>query len=317
MLMSVRIARAATGKSGVAFCGYHGWHDWYLAANLGESTALDGHLIPGLEPRGVPRELAGTSVPFRYNDLASLDQALAQLGGNLAAVVMEPMRSQQPTDDFVAKVAAKCRAAGAVFVVDEVTSGLRYGYPGAMAELGIAPDIVVYAKAMSNGIPFGAVVGRTAVMEAAESSFISSSYWTDGIGPAAVLAVLEKMERLKVYDQIRAKGAKLQESMRVLAKRYPACRLKVGGMPSTPSVTFDLGDDTSLAQTIYVRRMRERGILAFATYYLMLAHEDQHIAELLAGAEAAFAEIESLINSGKLAETAGVPRGRRGFARLA
>ena len=136
MTMAVRIARAATGRSGVAFCGYHGWHDWYLAANLGEDNALDGHLLPGLEPRGVPRELRGTSVPFRYNDLASLDAALARLGDNAAAVVMEPLRSQLPQDDFLAKAAARCRAAGAVLVVDEVTSGLRYGFPGACARFG-------------------------------------------------------------------------------------------------------------------------------------------------------------------------------------
>src|SRR5690606_36382833 len=151
MMMSVRMARATTGRSGVAFCGYHGWHDWYLAANLGATGALDGHLLPGLEPKGVPRELQGTSVPFRYNDLASFDQALQQLGNNLAAVVMEPMRSQFPQDDFVAKVAARCRAAGAVFVVDEVTSGLRYGFPGALSRLNLEPDLAVYAKAMSNG----------------------------------------------------------------------------------------------------------------------------------------------------------------------
>ncbi|MEJ1972440.1 MAG: aminotransferase class III-fold pyridoxal phosphate-dependent enzyme [Lacunisphaera sp.] len=192
MAMSVRIARAATGRSGVAFCGYHGWHDWYLAANLGETDALNGHLLPGLEPRGVPRELRGTSVPFRYNDLASLEAALATLGGNLAAVVMEPMRSQLPQDDFIRKVAERCHAAGAVFVADEVTSGLRYGYPGALARLGIEPDLAVYAKAMSNGFPFGTVIGRDEIMQAADASFISSSYWTDGVGSAAALAVLEK-----------------------------------------------------------------------------------------------------------------------------
>jgi glutamate-1-semialdehyde 2,1-aminomutase len=242
---------------------------------------------------------------------------LEQLGGNLAAVVMEPMRSQMPKDDFVAKVAAKCRAAGAVFVVDEVTSGLRYGFPGAMSELGIAPDLAVYAKAMSNGIPFGVVVGRTPIMEAAESGFISSSYWTDGIGTAAVLAVLEKLERLDVQRRVRAKGLKLQESMRDFAKRFPACRLVIGGMPSTPTLTFDLGADAPLAQTLYTRKMRERGILAFSIYYLMLAHEDAHLEELVSSAAIVLGEIESVILAGDLAEAAGVARGQRGFARLA
>ena len=317
MTMAVRIARAATGRSGVAFCGYHGWHDWYLAANLGETDALNGHLLPGLEPKGVPRELKGTSVPFRYNDLASLEAALAQLGPNVAAVVMEPMRSQAPQDDFVAKVAARCRAVGAVFVVDEVTSGLRYGFPGALARLGIEPDLAVYAKAMSNGFPFGTVVGRDAIMQAADGSFISSSYWTDGVGPAAALAVLEKVERLGVQQIVWARGEKLQASLRDLAARHPACRLVVGGMPATPTMVFNLGPDAPLAQTLYVRKMRERGFLVASYYYLMLAHDEARIASMLAAADETMGEIAAIIDRGALAEESGVARGLRGFTRLA
>lgn len=317
MTMAVRIARAATGRSGVAFCGYHGWHDWYLAANLGETDALNGHLLPGLEPRGVPRELQGTSVPFRYNDLASLDAALAQLGGRLAAVVMEPMRSQLPQDDFVQKVSARCRAAGAVFILDEVTSGLRYGLPGAHARLGVQPDLAVYAKAMSNGLPFGTVVGRDAIMSAADGSFISSSYWTDGVGPAAALAVLEKVRRLGVSDLVWARGGQLQTSLRTLAARHPAAALAIGGMPATPTLAFGLGADAPLAQALYVRRMRERSFLAASYHYVMLAHTDAHIAAFLAAAEETIAEIAALVTAGKLAEAAASIRTQRGFARLA
>jgi glutamate-1-semialdehyde 2,1-aminomutase len=317
MAMSVRIARAATGRSGVAFCGYHGWHDWYLAANLGESDALNGHLLPGLEPKGVPRELKGTSVPFRYNDLDSLDAALAKLGGNLAAVVMEPMRSQLPKDDFLAKVAARCRAAGGVFVVDEVTSGLRYGLPGAMNRLGLEPDLAVYAKAMSNGFPFGAVVGRDAIMKEADGSFISSSYWTDGVGPAAALAVLAKMQRLGVHEQVWQRGGALQASLRALAASHPACKLVVGGMPATPTMTFDLGPDAPLAQALYVRKMRARGFLVATYYYVMLAHDEARIQQMLDAAHTSMGEIAAIIQSGRLAEESGVARGLRGFTRLA
>ncbi|MCE7917766.1 MAG: aminotransferase class III-fold pyridoxal phosphate-dependent enzyme, partial [Nitrosomonas sp. PRO5] len=135
MSMAVRIARSASGKSGIAFCGYHGWHDWYLAANLGETNALDGHLLPGLQPLGVPRALKGSSVPFRYNDFNSFVTAVDQLGDDFAAVVMEPMRSEEPKDDFVKRVAEYCRKKGGVFVVDEITSGLRYGFPGALSNI--------------------------------------------------------------------------------------------------------------------------------------------------------------------------------------
>lgn len=317
MTMAVRIARAATGRSGVAFCGYHGWHDWYLAANLGETDALNGHLLPGLEPKGVPRELRGTSEPFRYNDLASLDAALAKLGGNLACVVMEPMRAQLPKDDFITKVAARCRAAGAVFIIDEVTSGLRYGFPGAHTRLGVEPDIAVYAKAMSNGFPFAAVVGREAVMDAADGSFISSSYWTDGVGPAAALAVLDKVQRLGVHDRVWALGTILQNGLKALCARHPACQLTIGGMPPTPTLAFGLGASAPQAQGLYVRKMRERGFLAASYHYVMLAHDEEKIAEFLAAADAVLDEISGLITAGKLAETSSAIRNQSGFARLA
>ncbi len=316
-MVAVRVARAATGRSGIAFCGYHGWHDWYLAANLAESSALDGHLLPGLEPRGVPRELRGTSVPFRYNDLPSLEAALAKLGSNLAAVVMEPMRSQWPKDDFVAKAAALCRKAGGVFVVDEVSSCLRLGYPGALSRLGVEPDLVTYAKAMGNGFPFGAIVGRESVFKAAGASFISSSYWTDGVGPAAALAVLEKAARTGVHELVWSRGARLQESLRKIAERHPLCRLLVGGLPPVPTMVFDLGEDSPLALTLYARKMKERGFLIGVNYYVMLAHEEPLIAQLLETIDPVMDEMEQAISRGTLATEAAVERGVRGFARLA
>lgn len=317
MALAVRIARAATARSGIAFCGYHGWHDWYLAANLGETNALDGHLLPGLEPKGVPRELQGTSVPFMYNDLESLDRALEQLDGNLAAIVMEPMRAQFPTDDFIHKAAKKCRAAGAVFIVDEITSGLRYGFPGALSTIGVDPDIVVYAKAMSNGVPFAAIIGRAEVMDSAKSSFISSSYWTDGIGTAAAIAVLEKMKRLNVQQVVWERGKKLQEKLRVLAVRYPACQLLVGGMPATPTFNFQLGNDSLAAKILYIKKMLESGFLVSTGFYLMYTHEERHIEKLIVTLDRVLGEIERIIIAGRLMQETDVTHSQPGFSRLA
>ena len=329
MAIAVRTARAATGRSGIAFCGYHGWHDWYLAANLSANDALDGHLLPGLEPRGVPRELLGTSVPFRYNDFASLDKALEQLKGNVAAVVMEPMRSQWPVDDFVAKVADRCRAAGGVFVLDEVSSGLRYGFPGALETLSASghrspelksapqPDLVVYAKAISNGFPFGVVVGRDTIMASADASFISSSYWTDGIGPAAALAVLEKAQRIQLHEQIWDAGVSFQNSLKEVAARYPACRIVIGGMPPTPTINFDLNSQAPVAKGLYVRKMQQRGILASSVIYLMLAHHSQHRDEFLHKFAQALEELNHAVTSGELVEQPASTPVQQGFTRLA
>lgn len=303
--LAVRIARAATGKSGIAFCGYHGWSDWYLAANLGDDAALDGHLLPGLQPLGVPRELAGTAVPFRYNDPASFQAALQKLDGKLAAVVMEPMRSEFPRDGFLQTVIADCHAAGAVFVLDEVTSGWRFGFPGAAPMLGIEPDIAVYAKAMSNGYPAGAIVGKNEVMDASNNSFISSSYWTDGVGTAASLACIGKMRRESVQKHLWSLGERLQTGLSEVASRYPALGLKIGGMPCAPSIVFA----NSSAKPLMIRHMLQRGYLISSQLYVTWCHDDEKVAGMLAALDESLA----LVSQATL-DTAEAPQ--QGFTRL-
>ena len=316
MTMAVRIARAATGKSGIAFCGYHGWQDWYLAANLEESDALDGHLLPGLPPKGVPRELKGTSIPFFYNDMESFQAALAKLEGNLAAVVMEPLRSQEPKDQFLERIAEACRAKGAVFIIDEITSGFRFGYPGASTRLGIEPDLAVYAKAISNGIPFAAIVGRQSIMEESEASFISSSYWTDGLGTAAALATLNKMERLNVFQDVWQKGLAFTQKLKEICERYPACNLRVGSMASSPTLTFQLGNLTSVAKKYYIRSMADKGFLVSSVFYLMLAHREEHFEAFYEALDDTLSSLERLVSTGQLHENPGNDT-ISGFARLA
>jgi glutamate-1-semialdehyde 2,1-aminomutase len=316
LALAVRIARAATGKSGIAFCGYHGWSDWYLAANLGEGDALDGHLLPGLAPHGVPRELRGTAVPFRYNDPASFQAALHRLGGNLAAVVMEPLRSEQPRDGFLEKVAASCRAAGAVFVVDEVTSGWRCGFPGASPGLGIHADLVVYAKAMSNGVPCAAIVGTDAVMEAAIGSFISSSYWTDGLGPAATLACLEKMRALEVQPQVWRLGEFLQQRLREIGAGHPSLDIKIAGMPCAPSLAIQLGELSSAAKAVCIRRMLSRGFIFSTQLYVMWPHTETMIESMIAALDESLTEVARLHAEERLLAEAGPLPASTGFARL-
>ncbi|HCN76225.1 MAG TPA: class III aminotransferase [Verrucomicrobiales bacterium] len=286
--LAVRIARAATGKSGIAFCGYHGWSDWYLAANLSDDAALDGHLLPGLQPLGVPRELAGTAVPFRYNDPASFQAALQKLDGRLAAVVMEPMRSDFPRDGFLQNVINACHAAGAVFVLDEVTSGWRFGFPGAAPMLGITPDIAVYAKAMSNGYPAAAIVGKNEVMDASNKSFISSSYWTDGVGTAASLACIGKMRREGVQKHVWSLGERLQAGLREVASRHPALGLKISGMPCASSLVFA----NPAAKPLMIREMLQRGYLMSSQLYVTWCHDDEKVAGMLAALDEALRILE-------------------------
>src|SRR5437016_2164266 len=122
--IAVRIARGATGRDKILFCGYHGWHDWYLAANLSAEANLNEHLFSGIEPTGVPRALAGTAIPFPYADLAALGELLDKHRGEVAAVIMEPLRSVEPPPGYLAGVLKACQQRDVLLIFDEVSTGL-------------------------------------------------------------------------------------------------------------------------------------------------------------------------------------------------
>ena len=151
--VAVRIARATTGRSKVAVCGYHGWHDWYLAANLGDDDSLADLLLPGLEPCGVPRALKGTTLTFHENDAAGFEKLIAEHGHDLAAVIMEPCRSHKPADGFLGMIRRKTRDCGAMLIFDEITIGWRLCHGGSHLMFGVNPDMAIFAKALGNGHP--------------------------------------------------------------------------------------------------------------------------------------------------------------------
>ena len=316
--IAVRIARASTGRDLVAFCGYHGWHDWYLAANRGaqsDNDALQKHLLPGLSPNGVPTQLAGTALPFSYNQLDSLKKIVEQHGPRLAAVVMETTRNADPAPGFLEGVRELCDRTGAVMVFDEISIGWRLMLGGAHLRFGVSPDIAVFAKAMGNGHPMAAILGRAAVMQAAQESFISSTYWTESVGPVAALATLRKMQRVNVPEHIAAIGARLREGVLRIAERE-CVPLKLTGYPAMTSFSFEHPEGLAL-QTLLTVRMLRRGFLAGGTFYPSLAHTPQHVEQYLAAAEEVFAELGQAVRNGDAVDRIGGPVRHSGFARLA
>lgn len=210
--VAVRIARAASGKDAVAFCGYHGWHDWYLAANLADDAALDGHLLPGLQPKGVPRALTGSARPFRYNEIDELRAIMAD--GDVGVIIMEVERSTPPAPGFLEEVRQLATQRGAVLIFDECTSGFRRVLGGLHLHYGVEPDIAIFGKTLGNGYAVNAIVGRASVMVAAEQTFISSTFWTERIGAAAGLAALDVMAEEDAPAQVFAIGSRVQDIWR-------------------------------------------------------------------------------------------------------
>lgn len=314
MAIAVRIARASTGRDVVAFCGYHGWHDWYLAANLGTEDALGEHLLPGLEPRGVPRCLAGTALPFRYNHLDELEAIVARRGDQIAAIVMEPIRSIDPEPGFLDGVRMIADRIGAVLVVDEISAGFRLNSGGAHLVLGLEPDMAVFSKALGNGYPIAAVIGRGGIMEAAQSTFISSTHWTDRIGPAAALATIAKHRRVDASKHLGAMGRLVQDGWRRIAATH-GLEVHVGGILPLSHFVFEHPDAPSM-KAFFVQEMLERGFLATTLFYAMYAHTEQQVDDYLAAMDGVLGELADVLARGKLAErTKGGPASV-GFRRL-
>lgn len=315
MAIAVRIARATTDRSVVAVCGYHGWHDWYLAANLGADDALRGHLLPGLNPLGVPRELRGTNFPFTYGKKEEFLKIVNEHGRNLAAVVMEICRSKEPDMEFLEFVKEETKKCGALLIIDEISIGFRLALGGAHLRYKINPDMAVYAKSLGNGYPIGAVVGTKEAMDGAHSSFISSTYWTESIGPTAALAVLKKMEEINVPAFVARAGEKVKEYWRRNAQKYNLPITIDTGFPCFANFKFnhELADEL---RTLFIQLMLEEGFLSNITVSLTLAHKDDILAKYNEAIDKVFCKLSKIISEGKIKESLKGPVAHKGFRRL-
>ncbi len=293
--IAVRIARATTGRNLVAISGYHGWSDWYLASNLSDDRALDGVHLPGLKPSGVPRQLAGTAYTFMANDKEAFDKLIAEHGDDLACVIMEPMRNELPEEGFLEYVRDTLHKNGSLLIFDEITIGWRYTFGGCHKELGINPDMAVFAKAMGNGHPIAAAIGTAAAMEGAHESFISSTYWTEAVGPTAALATLEKMERTKVWEHVARIGTALQNNWIELGKKH-GLNISCSGFPCLSHFSFD---DYSLElKTLYTVLMLDEGFLANTACDPTLAHNYEIVARYRDAIDVVFGKIADLLKKG-------------------
>ena len=314
LTIAIRIARAATKREVIAFCGYHGWHDWYLSANLAEDTALDGHLLSGLEPKGVPRGLAGLMQPFHFNQVEEIEKIAAEYGSRLAAIVMEPVRSSEPTPEFIRGVRRIADETGAVLVFDEVTSGFRLNTGGAHLVYGVEPDIAVFAKAISNGYPMAAVIGRRQVMDAAQDTFISSTAWTERVGFAAALATLRKHRQHKVGDHLKRIGGRVKKGWQDASSRVEL-PIDVTGIAPLGHFQFKI-DGAQELRTLFTQMMLDRGILASGSFYAMYAHNDAHVDRYLEAVSDIFGELKKAVENRSVTQLLRGPVAHTGFSRL-
>jgi glutamate-1-semialdehyde 2,1-aminomutase len=310
--IGVRIARAASGKDKIAVCGYHGWHDWYLAANLGDDESLAGHLLPGLEPKGVPRNLRGSVLPFNYNDFARLEQLVRE--HDVGVIKMEVARTLTPNQQFLSNVRELATREGIVLIFDECSSGFRQTFGGLHKLYGIEPDMAMFGKTLGNGYAITAAIGRREVMEAAQGTFISSTFWTERIGPSAGLKTLEVMEREKSWEQITRIGTAIGERWQALAAKY-GLPLQLNGIPALLGFSLALPDMLKY-KTLITQEMLKKGYLAATSIYACTEHTQPIVDDYFVALEPLFALIQECEQGRRVDDLLEGPVCHAGFKRL-
>lgn len=310
--IAIRIARAASGRDKVAVCGYHGWHDWYLSANLADDKNLDGHLLPGLEPKGVPRSLQGTVFPFGYNNLGELESLVKNQ--DIGVIKMEVARNKGPESGFLEKVRELATRKGIVLIFDECTSGFRQTYGGLHKLYGVEPDMAMFGKALGNGYAITATIGRREVMEAAQSTFISSTFWTERIGPAAALKTLEVMGRERSWEKITHTGELIRAGWEDLARKH-GLSIDHFGLPALAGFAFRSANHLKY-KTLVTQEMLKRGYLASNAVYSSIAHSPEIVSAYLQSLDEVFALIADCERGANVDDLLESPVCHAGFARL-
>jgi len=293
--VAIRIARAASGKDNVAICGYHGWHDWYLSVNLSTKDGLSDHLLSGLSSTGVPKSLKNTVFPFEYNNFKQLEHLVETK--KIGVIKMEVQRNQFPKNNFLKKIRDLATKKNIVLIFDECTSGFRETFGGLHKKFNVYPDMAIFGKALGNGYAINAILGKQSVMESAQSTFISSTFWTERIGPTAAISTLKEMERIKSWEIITDLGNFFLCNLEKVAKKNNVNLLINKSIPALSSFTFD-NEFHQIYKTYLTQKMLEFKYLGSNASYFCIAHNEKIILDYLAKLDQIFYEISKYMKSG-------------------
>jgi len=271
--IAIRIARAKSGRDKIAVCGYHGWHDWYLSANINDKKNLDTHLLKGLSTNGIPKNLKNTVFPFEYNNFNQLLKICKN--HKIGAIKMEVFRNIAPKNNFLKKIRKLADKNKIVLIFDECTSGFRETLGGLHKKYKIIPDMCILGKALGNGYPITAVLGKKETMKYATTTFISSTFWTDRIGFVAALETLNEMKKNKSWNEISKLGNHFKTEWKKIAKKNKL-KIQISGLAACPSFTI-VSNNWNKYKTFITQHMLENNFLATNTIYVSTAHKNKII----------------------------------------
>ena len=286
--IAIRIARATAGKDNIAFCGYHGWHDWYLATNLKNKKNLNKHLLKNISTEGVPVHLKDSIYPFKYNNFFELEKLVEK--NRIGVICMEVMRNEHPKDNFLKKVRDLANKKGIVLIFDECTSGFRKNLGGLHLHYKVIPDLAIFGKALGNGYAITAVIGKKEIMKNSQKSFISSTFWTERIGPAAAIATLKEMKRVKSWEIIDKNGSHIMNNWKKLADKYEL-PIEIYGLPAICSFSFTLKNFLKY-KALITQEMLRKGFLSSNLIFSSTSHSKSILNEYFWHLEKIFYQIK-------------------------
>ena len=292
--VAIRIARAASGKDKIAVCGYHGWHDWYLASNIKNKSGLDEHLMSNVPIDGVPKNLKNTVFPFSYNNFEELTAIVEK--NDIGVIKMEVKRNDEPKNNFLQKVRKLSKEKNIVLIFDECTSGFRQTFGGLHKFYNVNPDMAIFGKALGNGYAINAIIGKRSVMESVKSTFISSTFWTERIGPTAALETLKIMEDIKSWKIISDIGNKIKKNWEIISSRN-SVQIDIRGIDAIPNFSFR-SKNNLLYKTLITQEMLKNNIFASNVVYCCILHDDNILKKYFNILDDTFLKIKK-VESGK------------------
>ncbi len=267
---AIRLARAYTNKEHVAVCGYHGWQDWYIG-----STSRN---------LGVPKATQTLTHTFKYNEISSLELIFANNQDQISAVILEPMNTHFPENNFLQQVESLCHQHGAVLIFDETITGFRYSMGGAQQLFGITPDLATFGKGMANGYPISAVVGRKDIMMLMEDIFFSGTFAGETLSLAATKATLAFIQKNSVINHLHRIGARLQKGLQEIIINLKAEEwISLAGHPCWSFLNIaSRGEYNAIElKSLFLQEMSERGFLLGGGHNLNFSHKEKEIDALL------------------------------------
>lgn len=291
--IAIRIARAYNNRSKIIASGYFGWHDWYMSANIKNKKNLNKLLLKGLSPSGVPKELAGTTLTLNYGDIKTLKKLFSKNKKSISCVILEVQKNFKPDLHFLKTARKLCTKNNSVLIFDEISSGFRVNSGGIYLKYNLQPDLVTLGKALGNGFPISAIMGKKKIMQSAQKTFISSSYWTDRIGYVAANATIDEFKKKSIAKYLTDIGTYFRSEFNKIITKLNL-KISIEGLISVPRINFNYGKNSQVIKTIFTQKMLENKFLASNLIYLTSAHSKKDIDDYLKVVEKIFKEMKKI-----------------------